>query len=123
MIPFTRGGAPHSAVPGDTGPGQGSTRSGPAVGYKRPQGHRARMDRAPPYLLTVYDPTEGRLLRVDRFSSERDLAVHELEERDHYMRHAHVEVEGHAGRSVEDVVAGFERRAAASLRQTSARRA
>jgi hypothetical protein len=69
------------------------------------------MERAPPYLLTVYDPTEGRLLRVERFPTERDLTQHELEERDHYMRHAHVEVEGHAGLAEEDVLARYEERA------------
>lgn len=68
------------------------------------------MDRSP-YVLTVYDPTEGRLLRVDRFSDERDLAQHELEERDHYMRHAHVEVQGHVGVSLENVLALYRERA------------
>lgn len=68
------------------------------------------MEGRTPYLLTVYDPTQGRLLRVDRFASEHDLTVHELEERDHYMRHAHVEVEGHVGMSVEDVLALYRER-------------
>ena len=69
------------------------------------------MEGSRPYLLTVYDPTEGRLLRVDRFSSEEDLAAHELEERDHYMRHPTVEVAGHVGGSVEEILAGYRERA------------
>lgn len=69
------------------------------------------MDGQPSYLLTVYDPAEGRLLRVDRFPTEDDLTVHELEERDHYMRHPNVEVESHVGVSLEDVLARYRERA------------
>lgn len=79
------------------------------------------MEPARPYLLTVYDPNQGRLLRLEEIPDEPTLTQRELEERDHYMRHAHVEVQAHWGRTPDEVRAEFERRSSGGGRASAAR--
>lgn len=68
------------------------------------------MEGSRPYLLTVYDPTQGRLLRVEEVRDERTLTARELEERDRFARHPQVEVQVHVGRTPDEVRAEFESR-------------
>ncbi len=68
------------------------------------------MDEPSPYLLTVYDPTQGRLLRVEEVRDERSLTSRELEERDRFARHPQVEVQVHVGRTPDEVRAEYESR-------------
>lgn len=76
----------------------------------RPSAHGPAMTLPRPYVLTVFDPTEGRLLRIQELPDEDTLALLEMEERDHYARHPFVEVQAYWGRSVEEVRRAYERR-------------
>lgn len=66
-----------------------------------------------PYVLTVFDPTEGRLLRLQEVPDEETLTLRELEERDRYAWHPSVEVQGHGGIGIEEIRREYERRARA----------
>lgn len=68
-----------------------------------------------PFLLAVYDGREGRLLRIRECATEAALDEIALEERDHFARFPHVEIQIHLGLTRDQVLAQYEGRTARRL--------
>lgn len=63
-----------------------------------------------PFVLTVHDRREGRLLRIRECATEAAMAELALEEQDHFARFPHVQVECHWGLGRDEVLAQFRAR-------------